>query len=644
MDEISRLAGGNGGSTLASPLRPLSRLSEHLYVLRDTCNVYLVRQGDAGLLIDAGSGRVGELLGDAGVSSLEWVLHTHHHRDQCWGTPGLAAEYGAKVAVPEYERYLFESAEEFWRTRRIFDNYNDRNTFFSPGRDIAVDAVLEDYEVFHWRGIDFHVLPAKGHTFGSSALIAEIDGSTVAFTGDLIAAGGHVHQLHALEYAYGDAAGVAFTLQSLNALRRRAPDRVLPSHGEPIDAPGRDIDRLRERLMDVVRLGGGMETAGDQRRAPETAFLPEPRLERLSEHLLWGGPWTCSNFYVLLSGTGEALLIDYGHGLRADMHVDGDHHQFETMRFIAHHLDELEERFGVTAIEAVAATHIHDDHTCGIPYLQRHRGTECWALDTVARILEHPAEWASTPCVFPKPIRVDRVLADGETVSWRGFELTFHHAPGQTEFHSVISAEVDGRTVAFTGDNWFLHEVEAAGRIETRPMQTTVFRNSFQLAMHRRCVDVMRAIEPDLICPGHYAVLACDKRALDQYADYVATKEQAFRAVVAEPADHHIDLFWARLRPYVATVAPGASLEYVVMLRNNLERAATYSARLLPPPGWTTSDGYSTLELEPGAAGELRLTTGAPSEAGGERVLVTAEILIDGESQGPLVEALATVA
>ena len=113
---------------------------------------------------------------------------------------------------------------------------------------------------------------------------------------------------------------------------------------------------------------------------------------------------------------------------------------------------------------------------------------------------------------------------------------------------------------------------------------------------------------------------------------------------MAEPADHHIDLFWARLRPYVATVAPGASLAYVVMLRNNLERTATYSARLLPPPGWTASDGYSTLKLEPGEPGELRLTAGAPSEAGGRRVLMTAEILIDGESQGPLVEALATVA
>ena len=101
---------------------------------------------------------------------------------------------------------------------------------------------------------------------------------------------------------------------------------------------------------------------------------------------------------MLLSGTGEALLVDYGHGLRADMHVDDDHHS--SRRCGSSRTTSTSSRsFGVTAIEGVAATHIHDDHTCGIPYLQRYRGTACWALDMVARVLEHPAEWASTPCV-----------------------------------------------------------------------------------------------------------------------------------------------------------------------------------------------------------------------------------------------------
>ena len=177
----------------------LTRLSEHLYRFDDTCNVYLLADGDAGLLIDAGSGAVLDHLSPAGVKRVEWVLQTHHHRDQCWGTPRLR-DHGARVAVPEHERHLFDHAEVFWQTRRTFDNYNDRNTFFAVGRDIPVDAVLEDYETFSWRGHRFFVLPAKGHTLGSSALLAHIDGRLVAFTGDLMAAGGKLYQLHAMEY------------------------------------------------------------------------------------------------------------------------------------------------------------------------------------------------------------------------------------------------------------------------------------------------------------------------------------------------------------------------------------------------------------------------------------------------------------
>ena len=92
----------------------LTRLSEHLYCFDDTCNVYLLADGDAG------SGAVLDHLSPAGVERVEWVLHTHHHRDQCWGTPRLR-RHSARVAVPEYERHLFEQAELFWRTRRTFD-------------------------------------------------------------------------------------------------------------------------------------------------------------------------------------------------------------------------------------------------------------------------------------------------------------------------------------------------------------------------------------------------------------------------------------------------------------------------------------------------------------------------------------------
>ena len=619
----------------------LKKLSEHLYQLDDICSVYAITDGEQALVIDTGSGAVLDHLDEIGVTQIEWVLHTHHHRDQCAGTPRLR-EHGAKVAVPEYERHLFDRAELFWKTRRVFDNYNDRNTFFAVGENISIDAVLEDYETFEWRGYRFFVLPAKGHTFGSSALIVEVDGRMVAFTGDLLCGGGTLYQLHAMEYTYGAMEGVVFTLQSIQALRKREVEACYPSHGEPVVDVVGDIERLQRRLMDCVSLGRGMRIAG-RHSIPESIFLPEPKLVPLSRHLLWGGVWTCSNFYVVLSESGKAMFVDYGHAFMPHMHVSSDHDGLETMRFVEHHLDELREDYGVTEFDLVVPTHIHDDHTCGIPFLQRHYGTKCWALEDVGQVLADPAAWTSTPCTFPKPIRIDRWLKDGERFRWEEYEFEIHFAPGQTEFHSVYAGNIDGRKVAFTGDNYFVEEVYAGGKMEMKPYQTTVLRNSFQLAMHRRCAEVMRVINPELICPGHRDVLPCFKQDLDAYCDFISRKERSFRELVAEPADHFIDLFWARMLPYVAVVGPGDELEYRLLLRNNFQRPVTYEARLNPPPGWQSSPEFSHLTLEADGRGELRLEAVAPDSADNVRRLMTAEIRIDGQSQGPISEALVTV-
>jgi hypothetical protein len=116
-----------------------------------------------------------------------------------------------------------------------------------------------------------------------------------------------------------------------------------------------------------------------------------------------------------------------------------------------------------------------------------------------------------------------------------------------------------------------------------------------------------------------------------------------FRELVSEPADHYIDLFWARLMPYIAVVEPGGEVSYRLLVRNNIERAAEYAARLLPPPGWQTAGEFCRLQLPAGGRGEIALSANAPSQADGVRRLMTAEVLIDGASQGPLVEALVTV-
>ena len=69
-----------------------------LFVWTDTCNVYVIRDGDSALLIDLGDGSVLDRLPELGVRRVDWVLFTHHHREQCQGASKLRA-WNAKVGM-----------------------------------------------------------------------------------------------------------------------------------------------------------------------------------------------------------------------------------------------------------------------------------------------------------------------------------------------------------------------------------------------------------------------------------------------------------------------------------------------------------------------------------------------------------------
>src|SRR4051812_21752816 len=78
----------------SSPLAPpIPRLG--VWRFEDCCNVYLLRQGERGVLIDLGSGAVLDHLGEVGVRAVDAVYFTHGHRDQCQG-----AERALAAGIP----------------------------------------------------------------------------------------------------------------------------------------------------------------------------------------------------------------------------------------------------------------------------------------------------------------------------------------------------------------------------------------------------------------------------------------------------------------------------------------------------------------------------------------------------------------
>lgn len=214
-----------------SPSGRPQQISENLYVFEDTCQVYVIRDGSRCVLIDFGSGRVLDHLAGLGIGKVDYILHTHHHRDQCQGDH-LAAERGIPIAVAAHEKHLFADAENFWRNRRVYHLYYVRNDFNTITENVPVAKALADYSTFRWNKTDFLILPAPGHTLGSIALLAAIDGKKVAFSGDLMYS--PVDELHGdicqlaplLHVVNGDDAGVGKIARGA-----RFPEQPLPQPG-----------------------------------------------------------------------------------------------------------------------------------------------------------------------------------------------------------------------------------------------------------------------------------------------------------------------------------------------------------------------------------------------------------------------------
>ena len=116
----------------------MDQLTNHIYLYSDTCNVYIIREGDHAVLIDFGSGAILQALQEAGIRA-EAILVTHHHRDQIQGLQ-LAAEAGIPVFVPHSEQELVSEAGQMWQAREIYNNYNNRQDRFSILESVPIAA------------------------------------------------------------------------------------------------------------------------------------------------------------------------------------------------------------------------------------------------------------------------------------------------------------------------------------------------------------------------------------------------------------------------------------------------------------------------------------------------------------------------
>jgi len=605
-----------------------TRITDSLYLFRDTCNVYVLCSGHEAVLVDFGSGDVLDHLNDIGIDRVTDVLMTHHHRDQGQGL-ARAAQAGIHIRVPHTEQDLFHSVDSHWQAREIYDNYNVRQDRFSLLESVPVAATLDDYQVQQFGDHAITVLPTPGHTPGSISLLLEMDGRRILFSGDLIAAPGKVFSLSATQWTYNGAEGVAASIASLFDLQDRQIDLLLPSHGDPIDNPQAAIALLIERFWELLQRRKQNPRLFQLRERPFQQVLPaaEGSNDKGTPHLLMHHA-SMANMYVLLSESGKALFIDFGYDFITGIAAGSDR---ASRRPWLYTLPALKSQFGVKKIDVVLPTHYHDDHVAGCNLLRRVEGTEVWAAENFADILENPARY-DLPCLWYDPITVDRRLPLAQPISWEEYTMTLHPLPGHTRYAVAVEFEVDGLRILATGDQY---------QGDDGLSWNYVYQNRYAIGDYAATAELYRRLTPDLILSGHWQPLRVTPEYLQKIAIDADALDRLHRELLPEKPDLGAEGFIARIMPYQADVFAGETIPFDVEVRNPFPHPEEVVVRVVAPRGWEVQPEVQTLQIS--GIHQFSFKATPPPGLAVRRARLAVDLTVARQRFGQQAEALVTV-
>jgi glyoxylase-like metal-dependent hydrolase (beta-lactamase superfamily II) len=593
----------------------MEKISDHIFLFRDTCNVYVVRGESSAVLIDFGSGDVLDHLNEIGVEQISDVLMTHHHRDQSQGL-ARAVEAGICIWVPHQEQDLFAHVDDHWQAREIYMNYNMRQDRFSLLEAVAIAGTLKDYTTPSFAGQTFTIMPTQGHTVGSISLLLDIDGKRWAFTGDLIAAPGKVWMMSATQWTYNGVDGEGASIASLIDLKTRQPDVLLPSHGELMTDPAPAIDLLIERFWQILQL------RGTNPRLFEFCVTP---YEAITPHLLRHRN-SFANCYVLLSESKKALYLDFGYDLVTGGVLGSDR---ASRRPWLYTIPALKQQFDIEKIDVVIPTHFHDDHVAGINLLHEIEGAQVWAAETFADVLEHPADY-DLPCLWYDPIPVDQRLPLETPIQWEEYTITLYPLPGHTLYAVAISFEVDGKKVLVTGDQY-----QRDDGLDVN----YVYPNRFEASDYVKSAALYKRLNPDLILTGHWKPLWVPPDYYGKLEAIGVKLEQLHHDLQPDEPYLGTEGFLARITPYQARAYGGESVEFTVIITNPFNHPAEAIIQMVLPQGWQPVP-VNTIQLNARASQEIRLSVCAPAQFHERRVRIAVDVTVDKQRFGQQAEAL----
>jgi glyoxylase-like metal-dependent hydrolase (beta-lactamase superfamily II) len=615
--------------------QPDAEAHPNLFVWTDTCNAYILRDGDAALLIDLGDGSVLDHLKEIGIKSVEWILFTHHHREQCQGI-GRVDRSLTKVAAPESEQTLFEKPTDF---RKWFPKLGDEFSVYGasyvrpPQSPISLDRALEADEVFTWRNYKIHCRSTPGHSPGSMSYIIRRDATSFAFTGGVMHDDAKMTNWFDSEWDYGFAKGIDTLIASVESLIDQRLDLALPSHGPAIPNPQEQLATYRKKLTtfraSYVR---GYPVTDSKEHERDSISKPTviPLISQVTPHLYKLSHETQGkNFAIIISDKGRGLILDCGLFPELMLHK---------MVF------DMRRHLGLKEIDAFWISHMHGDHFLLGPALKEKYGAKAWTLDRIVDKCEHPRRYDYAALVSAygdgfDGMKIDKAFHDGETIEWEGYTIHVDWMPGQTEFGCCLWLELDGKRIAFTGDNLFGNAADKTqnGHEAVVARNSAIFEEGYLYGSR-----YLKELKPDIVMGSHSYVMNDPAEFLDRYHEWSKQIITLYRDLLPEKDYEYLfDPYWVSAFPYRVDFSETETQEVTINVRNFRDVPQQHHIQLKLPPGVTAESNVleGTVPAESRQSYKTKLTIDRKTAAPGVRI-VPFDITLDGKRYGELFDFL----
>lgn len=555
-----------------------------VFVHRDTCNVFVLRVDDSALLVNLGDGSVLDVLKENGVRNVEQILFTDHHRELCQGIDRIDRNR-TKVAAPRGEQELFETPLQFrkWRPT-LGDKYTVHGASYVRPSSIPIklDRLLDPDEVFQWRGFEITCVATPGTSPAGMSYVVRRGGQTVAFTGGIVHDGARMTNWYDVEWDYGFGKGLDTLIESVQKLRDFKLAWAFPAQGPVIRDADEQLGKYHAKLVafrpDYLR--GYPVNNLTQRTKVDPIIKPTviPQIVQVTPHLYkFSDMLAGKNFAIIISDDGRGLLLDCGIFPEQLLHD-----------LIA----EMRKHLGLKQIDALWINHMHGDHFTLGSVLKKQYGTRIWTLDRIVDKVQNPLRYDYCALITSynpryEGLEVDRPLKDGEVVEWEGYKLHIDWMPGQTEFGNCLWLELDGKKIAFTGDNLFgdPSDPEQNGHEAVVARNSAIFEEGYILGS-KYLVD----LKPDIVMGAHNVLMTNPSAFVERYHAWSKRIVARYKELLPDPNyEYQFDPFWVSAYPYRVDLQEKPEQDVTITVRNFRDKPQRHRIRLRLPPGITAT-------------------------------------------------------